>query len=72
MACHGVSAKVIGPGFRDVAARYAGDTTAESRLVVKVKSGGTGAWGAVPTPAQPLLSDADARTLVQWILAGAK
>ena len=71
-ACHGVSGKLVGPGFRDVAARYAGDPAAESRLVAKVKSGGAGAWGSVPMPAQAQVKDADARTLVQWILSGAK
>jgi cytochrome c len=72
MACHGVADKLVGPGFREVAARYAGDPGAESRLVGKVKGGGSGAWGAVPMPAQPQVTDADARTLVQWILAGAR
>jgi cytochrome c len=71
-ACHGVSDKVVGPGFRDVAARYAGDAGAQSRLVAKVKSGGAGAWGTVPMPGQPQVGDGDARALVQWILGGAK
>jgi len=72
MACHGVTDKLVGPGFREVATRYASDGNAESRLVAKVKAGGVGVWGAVPMPAQPKLTDADARTVVQWILAGAK
>jgi cytochrome c len=71
-ACHGVSEKLVGPGFREVATRYSGDTGAESRLVAKVKSGGAGAWGAVPMPAQPQVKDTDARALVQWILGGAR
>jgi cytochrome c len=71
-ACHGVTEKLVGPGFREVASRYAGDAGAESRLVAKVKSGGTGAWGAVPMPAQPQVKEAEARTLVQWILGGAR
>ena len=71
-ACHGVSEKVVGPAFRDVAARYAGDPAAESRLVAKVKAGGSGGWGGVAMPPQPQLQDADARLLVQWILTGAK
>jgi cytochrome c551/c552 len=52
--------------------KYAGEDTAESRLVAKVKAGGGGIWGPVPMPAQTQLPDADARVLVQWILAGAK
>lgn len=71
-ACHGVSEKLVGPGFREVAARYAGDAGAEARLVGKVKAGGSGVWGGVPMPAQPQVKDADAKALVQWILAGAK
>ncbi len=71
-ACHGMAEKIVGPGFREVAARYAGDAGAEARLVAKVKAGGTGAWGAIPMPAQPQVKDADVRVLVQWILAGAK
>jgi S-disulfanyl-L-cysteine oxidoreductase SoxD len=72
MACHGVTGKLVGPGFRDVAAKYAGDAGAQSRLVAKVKSGGTGVWGSVAMPAQPQVSDADAKSLVEWILGGAK
>ena len=71
-ACHGVTEKLVGPGFREVATRYAGDTAAESRLVAKVRNGGTGAWGGIPMPAQPQVKDSDARALVQWILGGAK
>jgi S-disulfanyl-L-cysteine oxidoreductase SoxD len=71
-ACHGVTEKLVGPGFREVATRYAGDAGAESRLVAKVKAGGTGAWGAIPMPAQPQVKDSDARALVQWILGGAR
>ena len=51
-ACHGVSTKLVGPAFREVAARYAGDPDAESRLVAKVKTGGAGTWGTVAMPAQ--------------------
>jgi cytochrome c len=71
-ACHGVTEKLVGPGFREVASRYAGDAGAESRLVGKIKAGGTGAWGAVAMPAQPQVKDSEARALVQWILGGAR
>jgi cytochrome c len=71
-ACHGVTEKAIGPGFREVAARYADDSSAENRLVAKVKAGGAGVWGTVAMPAQPQVEEADARLLVQWILGGAK
>ncbi len=71
-ACHGINDRIVGPGFREIADKYAGDANAESRLSAKVKAGSTGAWGAIPMPAQPQVKDADARTLVQWILAGAR
>jgi cytochrome c len=67
-----VTEKLVGPGFREVATRYAGDAGAESRLVAKVRSGGTGAWGAMVMPAQTQVKESEARALVQWILAGAR
>ncbi|MEO8346552.1 MAG: c-type cytochrome [Betaproteobacteria bacterium] len=70
--CHGVTEKVVGPSFRQIAERYAGEGAAETKLVAKVRAGGGGNWGAVPMPAQAQLRDADARALVQWILAGAR
>jgi S-disulfanyl-L-cysteine oxidoreductase SoxD len=70
--CHGVSGRVVGPGFREIAAKYAGDPGAQARLAAKVRSGGVGAWGSVPMPAQPQVGDAEARALVEWILAGAR
>ena len=69
MACHAVSSKLVGPAFKDVAAKYAGQKDAEDKLVGKVLKGGSGVWGAVPMPANAQVSDADARTLVKWILA---
>jgi cytochrome c len=78
MSCHAVDARVVGPAFHEVAARYGRDaaraaqTDAEGRLVAKVRSGGSGAWGDIAMPAQPQLSAADARTIVQWIIAGAR
>lgn len=71
-ACHGVTSKIVGPAFRDIGARYAKDGKAEAALVAKVKQGGVGAWGQVPMPPQPQVKDADAQTIVRWILGGAK
>jgi cytochrome c len=71
-ACHGVSAKVVGPGFREIAARYAGDAAAAGRLAARIRAGGTGAWGQVPMPAQPQVAEADALALARWVLAGAR
>ncbi|GGB92933.1 c-type cytochrome [Pseudoduganella buxea] len=69
MACHAVANKLVGPAYKDVAAKYAGQKDAESKLVAKVIKGGAGVWGAIPMPANPQVSDAEARTLVKWILA---
>jgi cytochrome c len=69
MACHAVANKVVGPSFKDVAAKYAGQKGSEEKLVQKVIKGGAGAWGPVPMPANPQVSEAEAQTLVKWILA---
>lgn len=69
MSCHKVDAKLVGPSFKDVAAKYKGDKTAEAKLVDKVKKGGSGVWGAVPMPPNAQVPDADIKTMVQWILA---
>jgi cytochrome c len=69
MACHAVANKVVGPAFKDVAAKYAGQKDAEAKLVQKVIKGGSGAWGAVPMPANAQVSEAEAHTLVKWVLA---
>ena len=68
LACHAVDKKLIGPSYKDVANKYRGDAGAESRLVDKVKKGGSGVWGQVPMPPNNV-SDADARSLVKWILS---
>ncbi len=72
LACHAVDKKVVGPSYRDVAKKYAGDKTAEAKLFEKVKKGGSGAWGAIPMSPNPQVKDEDIKTLVKWILAGAK
>ncbi len=70
LACHSVDKKILGPSYKEVAAKYKGDKTAEARLIEKVKAGGSGAWGTMPMPANsPRVKDADIKTLVQWVLA---
>jgi cytochrome c len=69
MACHAVANKLVGPAFKDVAAKYSGQKDAEDKLVAKVMKGGTGVWGAVPMPANPQVSEPEARTLVKWVLS---
>jgi cytochrome c len=70
LACHQLDAKSVGPAFREVAKRYKDDASAQDKLVAKVKSGGRGNWGKIPMPANDL-SEADLRTLVQWVLKAA-
>lgn len=68
MACHAVATKIVGPAYKDVAVKYAGQKDAEAKLVKKVLAGGSGVWGAIPMPANSQVSEAEARTLVKWIL----
>ena len=72
MACHQVDKKLVGPSYQDVAKKYASDKGAEAKLVEKVKKGGSGVWGPVPMAPNPQIADADLKTLVKWVLAGAK
>lgn len=72
VACHGVTNKIVGPGFNEIAAKYKGNGGAESALVGKVKNGTSGTWGAIPMPAQAHVKDEDIKAIVGWILAGAK
>ena len=70
LACHAVDHKILGPAYKDVAAKYKGDKGAEARLVAKVKAGGSGVWGPIPMPANsPQVKDEDIKTVVQWVLS---
>jgi cytochrome c len=66
--CHQIDSKLIGPPYKQVAAKYKGDPEAENRLVKKVLEGSFGAWGQIPMPANPV-SEGEARTLVKWVLS---
>jgi len=68
MACHQVETKVVGPAYKEVAAKYKDDPAAVDMLVQKVKAGGTGTWGAIPMPPNAHVPEDDIRTLVEWIL----
>jgi len=68
MACHAVDKKLVGPAYKDVAAKYAGQKDAVDKLAQKVVKGGSGSWGAVPMPANPQVTEAEAKQLVGWIL----
>ena len=69
MACHAVDKKVVGPAYKDVAAKYAGQKDAVDKLAAKIMKGGSGVWGPVPMPANPQVSEAEAKQLAAWVLA---
>jgi cytochrome c len=67
--CHGIDKKIVGPAYKDVAAKYKNDKSAEAKLVQKVKAGGKGNWGDIPMPPNSHVKDADIKTIVQWVLS---
>lgn len=68
-ACHTMDKKVIGPSFKDIAAKYRANKGAEAELAKKVKAGGKGVWGDIPMPANAHVKDEDIKTIVHWILS---
>ena len=68
LACHALDNKLVGPAWKEVGKKYAGDPAAAEQLVVKVKKGTKGTWGIVPMPPNATVKDADVRTLVQFVL----
>ena len=68
MACHAVEKKLVGPSYKDVAAKYAGQPDAVEKLTTKVMKGGSGVWGPIPMPANAQVSADEAKKLVTWIL----
>jgi len=69
MSCHAVERKVLGPSFKDVAARYKDNKDAATMLATKIMKGGKGVWGPVPMPANNQVSEADAKKLAGWVLS---
>lgn len=70
-ACHQTDKKVLGPGYKEVSAKYKGNAKAAELLMQKVRNGGMGTWGAIPMPPNPKekISDDDLKNLVGWILS---
>ena len=68
MACHATDKKLVGPAFKDVAAKYASDKSAADKLATKIQKGGAGVWGHVPMPANTQVNDAEAKKLAAWVL----
>jgi cytochrome c len=69
MACHAIDKRVVGPSYKEVAAKYRGDKSAEAKLIDKVKKGGVGVWGQVPMPPNTQVKDEDVKALVKWVLS---
>ncbi|MFC0710823.1 c-type cytochrome [Azorhizophilus paspali] len=65
--CHAIDSKLVGPSFKEVAARYAGQAGIADTLAAKIKAGGSGNWGQIPMPPNPV-SEAEAKTLAEWVL----
>jgi cytochrome c len=69
VACHQNDVKVVGPAYKDVAAKYKGDAGAAAKLAAKVKTGGSGVWGPVPMPPHPQVKEADIKTMIAYVLS---
>jgi cytochrome c len=69
MACHAVDKKQVGPAYKDVAAKYAGNPKAVDMLATKIMKGGSGVWGAIPMPANTQVNEAEAKKLAAWVLS---
>jgi cytochrome c len=69
LACHAVDKKLVGPSYKDIAAKYKGDKNAQAMLVKKVRDGGVGVWGQIPMPANPQVNEQEAQALVKWVLS---
>ncbi len=68
MACHSIDKKVVGPAYKDVAKKYAGQADAADKLATKIQEGGAGVWGTVPMPPNNV-TPAEAKELATWVLA---
>lgn len=68
LACHAVDKKVVGPSYKDVAAKYRGQADAEAKLITKVTKGGKGSWGSMPMPPQSAKAD-DIKAMVKFVLS---
>lgn len=69
LGCHAVATKLVGPAYKDVAAKYAGQADAQAMLMQSIRNGSVGKWGELPMPAHPKLSDADLKKLASWVLS---
>jgi cytochrome c len=68
LGCHAIATKLVGPAYKDVAAKYADQADAQAMLMQSIRNGSVGKWGELPMPAHPKISDADLKKLATWIL----
>src|SRR3954463_13792750 len=68
MSCHAIDKKLVGPAYKDVAAKYAGQKDAVDKLSAKIMKGGAGVWGPIPMPANTQVNEAEAKKLAAWVL----
>jgi cytochrome c len=71
LSCHAADKKIVGPAYKDVAAKHKGEADAVAKVAARIKSGGSGLYGAVPMPPQAALKDDELKLLAEWVLAGA-
>ncbi len=69
LACHSVDKKLVGPAYKDVAAKYKGDAGAAAKLAEKIMKGGSGVWGQIPMPPNPQVNADEAKKLADWVLS---
>lgn len=69
LACHSIDKKLVGPAWRDVGKKYAGDAAAAEQLAMKVKKGTKGTWGTLPMPPNATVKNDDIKTLVEYVLS---
>ena len=69
MTCHAVDKKVVGPGYKEIATKYAGQKDAVDKLAGKILKGGAGVFGVVPMPANTQVTEAEAKKLAAWVLS---
>ena len=69
LACHAVDKKLVGPSYKDIAAKYKADKNAPVALAKKIREGGVGVWGQIPMPANPQVNEQEAQTLAKWVLS---
>jgi cytochrome c len=68
MSCHALDKKLVGPAYKDVALKYKDDKSAAEKLAIKIREGGKGVWGQIPMPANPQVTEAEAKILAAWVL----